>query len=691
MISNSIRFYAQKLLKLATLSSLSMLVFGLSSLPAATPATYQYTGNPFTLFSCGPSGFGGTMDCPNQPAPGNPLTSYTATDHVTATLTFTSPLPPNLNYVDVTTVPGFQLTMNDGHQTLVTGTASGRFPIAHVSTDANGNIIGPWLLVINEGNAADSGIASENEPPVHPFVQDQGTLACCDPTIHGDIAINQFNPGVWSSGIAPAPTFGTMTRILIHDQFPSDSQDILIGDIGQAQSVFTLYSTIGIQAAYPRVTALSAANPVGLAAGAWSESAVSSGSARGLAFRNFKNISASPITFKVNAVLNGEFMTAPFGLPTGPLLVGAAVHVYKADGFASALQASGKTAAQYMLGQYDFNLANSPTSAISNLDSLFQGALIAEGTSFLTNGPFGTTISNALSTTTFTVQPQQSITIVFDVTTVSDDVEFADGTTGGGDVYFLDTLAPAQNPFTDADGNPVSGLAAVDAPPASSLPATPGALTLTPASSTSPVGLSATVTAAATDTNGAPLKGAVVRFSVTFGPNGGVFGAATTDSNGHASFTWPDNHGAGIDTVQANVGSVQSNTAQEIWQGPAACPDGPGFWKNHPAAWPVSSLSLGGQTYNATQLWQILSKPGGGDASNILAVQLIAAKLNIANGSDRSPVASVITAADNLLAGYTGLLPYSVSPSSDAGQFMTQRSTTLNAYNNGSLTPSCTQ
>jgi hypothetical protein len=667
--------------------------FTLATVTARAQISYSYTGNPFTLFSCGPSGFGGTLDCPNAPAPGNPHTSYTATDHVTATLIVSSALAPNLNYQDTTTVPGFQLTMNDGHQTLVTGTASGPFFIAKVSTDANGNIIGPWLLVINVGNAADSGIASENEPPVNPFVQDQGTLACCDPNPPGDIAINQNNAGVWSpgSGLAPTPTYGTVTRILIHDQFPSDAQDILIGDIGQAQSAFTLYSTIGIQAAYPRISAITASNPAGLAAGAWSESAISSGAARGLAFRNFKNITASPITVKVNAVLNGRFTPSPFGLPNGPLLVGGAIHVYQAGPFASALQASHKTAAQYMLGQYDLNLANSPSNAISNLDSLFPGALIAEGTNYLTNGPYNTGISNPFSTTTFTVQPQQTITIVFDVTTVSDDVVLADGTTGGGDVYFLDTLEPAQNPFTDANGNPVTGLAAVDAPPASSLPATPGALTLAPASATSPVGLTATVTALATDTNGAPLKGAIVRFTIESGPNAGVFGAATTDAGGHASFTWPDNQGAGVDTVQANTGSVQSNTSQQTWQGPAMCPHGPGFWKSHPTAWPVSSLSLGGQIYNATQLQQILTNPGGGDASNILAVELIAAKLNIANGSDRSPVASVITAGDNLLAGYTGLLPYSVNPSSTAGQYMIQRSTTLSAYNNGSLTPSCTQ
>jgi hypothetical protein len=168
----------------------------ISALPLAAQTSYHYTGKPFTFFSCGPSSPGpGTRDCPNDPAPGNTLTSYTATDHVTATLTFTSPLSASLFYTDVTTVPGFKLTMNDGHQTLTTPGPV----IAKVSTDATGQIVGPWLLVINAGNAADSGIASENEPPVQPFVQDQGTLACCDPTIQGDIALNQNLAGTWDN------------------------------------------------------------------------------------------------------------------------------------------------------------------------------------------------------------------------------------------------------------------------------------------------------------------------------------------------------------------------------------------------------------------------------------------------------------------------------------------------------------
>jgi hypothetical protein len=200
MMSNSIRFVASKLLNRATLSAFSLLFFGLFSQYASAQATYKYTGNPFTLFSCGPNaGNNGTIDC-STPGP-DANTSYTVSDFVSATLSFDSALAPNLDYQDVTSLSGFLLTMNDGQQTLSTSSHPAGV-IAKVSTDGSGNIIGPWLLVINVGNAADSGIASENEPPVQPFVQDQGTLSCCPPTIQGNLALNQFNAGTWNSGTA---------------------------------------------------------------------------------------------------------------------------------------------------------------------------------------------------------------------------------------------------------------------------------------------------------------------------------------------------------------------------------------------------------------------------------------------------------------------------------------------------------
>jgi hypothetical protein len=123
------------------------------------------------------------------------------------------------------------------------------------------------------------------------------------------------------------------------------------------------------------------------------------------------------------------------------------------------------------------------------------------------------------------------------------------------------------------------------------------------------------------------------------------------------------------------------------------CPHPQGYWKTNPALWPVTSLTLGSQTYSKTQLLTILKTSVGAgtkaDASLQLADQLIAAKLNIANGSDPAPVSSTITHADSLLSGFSGTLPYKVKTSSAIGQQMVNDGKTLDNYNNGSLTPVC--
>jgi hypothetical protein len=124
---------------------------------------------------------------------------------------------------------------------------------------------------------------------------------------------------------------------------------------------------------------------------------------------------------------------------------------------------------------------------------------------------------------------------------------------------------------------------------------------------------------------------------------------------------------------------------------PGVCPLTQGYWKNHPNAWPVNSLMLGSQTYTKAELLTILNTPVGGDASLNLAHQLIAAKLNIAAGSDPTPIASTITHADNLLAMFSGKLPYHVASSSTIGQMMVSDANTLDNYNNGRLTQGCSE
>ncbi len=110
-----------------------------------------------------------------------------------------------------------------------------------------------------------------------------------------------------------------------------------------------------------------------------------------------------------------------------------------------------------------------------------------------------------------------------------------------------------------------------------------------------------------------------------------------------------------------------------------------GYWKNHPDVWAVDSLILGHEIYTQAELLGLLSEPTRGDASLILARQLIAARLNVANGADNSTIAATIAAADTWLGNYAGTLPYDVSPSLPEGQQAVALANTLEQYNDGGL------
>jgi hypothetical protein len=160
---------------------------------------------------------------------------------------------------------------------------------------------------------------------------------------------------------------------------------------------------------------------------------------------------------------------------------------------------------------------------------------------------------------------------------------------------------------------------------------------------------------------------------------GEYIGVAVADGTAHA--VWTGN------TATAQQILFDSTTVCQVSN---TCPRSQGFWKNHPEAWPVTSLTLGSQTYTQAELLALFDTPPRGDASLILAHQLIAAKLNIANGSDPTPVNDTIIDADHLLSGFTGKLPYGVRPSSSIGQAMVHDANVLDSYNNGELTPNCT-
>lgn len=76
-----------------------------------------------------------------------------------------------------------------------------------------------------------------------------------------------------------------------------------------------------------------------------------------------------------------------------------------------------------------------------------------------------------------------------------------------------------------------------------------------------------------------------------------------------------------------------------------------GYWKNHSDVWPLQSLTLGVVSYDASQLLQILNRPAQDNGLVILAHQLIAAKLNIANGADPTAVQPTVIDADRVIGG----------------------------------------
>ena len=107
----------------------------------------------------------------------------------------------------------------------------------------------------------------------------------------------------------------------------------------------------------------------------------------------------------------------------------------------------------------------------------------------------------------------------------------------------------------------------------------PGAIVLTPATATNPVGTSHTVTATVRDQTGALLPGVTVTFSVTSGPNTGAGGTAVTDANGQATFTYTSNGSVGTDTIRASfvdqTETERSDVANKTWEASGTPPPPP--------------------------------------------------------------------------------------------------------------------
>jgi len=147
-------------------------------------------------------------------------------------------------------------------------------------------------------------------------------------------------------------------------------------------------------------------------------------------------------------------------------------------------------------------------------------------------------------------------------------------------------------------------------------------------------------------------------------------------------------------SAKENVGSEAraseqqaSSTSSSGHEEPRCRPRPPRFWKTHPGDWPLASLTLGGASYTEAQLLGILRTPLDDDASVILGRQLVAALLDVAKGTDPSPVSATIADANALLEA--GRIPLGVPVFSPLGLKMLADAATLDAFTGGRLTRAC--
>jgi hypothetical protein len=108
----------------------------------------------------------------------------------------------------------------------------------------------------------------------------------------------------------------------------------------------------------------------------------------------------------------------------------------------------------------------------------------------------------------------------------------------------------------------------------------------------------------------------------------------------------------------------------------------PGYWKNHPEAWPVTEITVGGVTYTKDEAIAGLRKVGK-DKTTTMFSSLVPAMLNVLVGNDGSCVSSTITAANSWMATYP--LGTNVAASSSAWSVGEPLHNQMDSYNNGLL------
>jgi hypothetical protein len=157
-------------------------------------------------------------------------------------------------------------------------------------------------------------------------------------------------------------------------------------------------------------------------------------------------------------------------------------------------------------------------------------------------------------------------------------------------------------------------------------------------------------------------------------------GDDTLDSDGVAD-------GIGNSAVSVTLSTLSdANTDFGFFASPVQQPGTgtPGYWKNHPEAWPVASITVGGIVFTRTEAIALLDSVGK-DKRTTMFSSLVSAMLNVMILNDGSCVQGTIDDANVWMAEY---LPWS-EPRVDAASYAWKIGEPLHRlmdnYNNGML------
>ncbi len=136
-------------------------------------------------------------------------------------------------------------------------------------------------------------------------------------------------------------------------------------------------------------------------------------------------------------------------------------------------------------------------------------------------------------------------------------------------------------------------------------------------------------------------------------------------------------------TVKLAMGDSRYDLDFSYWKGSAPGTGTPGYWKNHPEAWPVTTLEIGGVTYTRDQaIARMEAATSSKNRVETMFTHLVAGLLNAYSGNDASAVWSTLLAADAWMAEYGAT---NVKGSSSAWKEGEPLASKLDDYNNGLL------